>query len=369
LILIFELLLSASGASTIAYWTANFIFDATLMLVYMMIFAGILAIFTPSVFGNDGFGNTVLPGIFVVIASVFRFYSFSYFISDVRLAQSLYFYGSLAVVFVLVDIWLNVLFVTAKGNVTNSSVTVLSCIFAVIEPSFGWYISILYQNNFLGILTQNPNSAFFSSNVAGNLFLSVIISAILYSSLFILGTENALGYVLQRVWTAGGFAELNGAQKIRVKPMSANEEEEYENILTQTSAHRISESLQNERTSMVKGGALDADVVAERHRVERILNRGLLNAKLSAIFIHDMRKVYYARGNVPAKVAVKNINLTIPQGEIFGLLGANGAGKTTLLKIVSGQVGLIATVEIVFKYLSLSINQLVGNTFVGIRFD
>ncbi|MFA6583995.1 MAG: ABC transporter ATP-binding protein [Elusimicrobiaceae bacterium] len=34
--------------------------------------------------------------------------------------------------------------------------------------------------------------------------------------------------------------------------------------------------------------------------------------------------------------AVKNINLTIKPGEIFGFLGPNGAGKTTTVKILSG---------------------------------
>lgn len=33
-------------------------------------------------------------------------------------------------------------------------------------------------------------------------------------------------------------------------------------------------------------------------------------------------------------VALRNINLKIKQGELFGLLGTNGAGKTTLLKIL-----------------------------------
>src|SRR5690606_19543232 len=36
------------------------------------------------------------------------------------------------------------------------------------------------------------------------------------------------------------------------------------------------------------------------------------------------------------KKALKNINLTINDGEIIGLIGANGAGKTTLTKILSG---------------------------------
>jgi ABC-2 type transport system ATP-binding protein len=36
--------------------------------------------------------------------------------------------------------------------------------------------------------------------------------------------------------------------------------------------------------------------------------------------------------------ALKNINLTIRRGEIFGLLGPNGAGKTTLISIICGIV-------------------------------
>jgi len=34
-------------------------------------------------------------------------------------------------------------------------------------------------------------------------------------------------------------------------------------------------------------------------------------------------------------MAVDNISLTVPRGEIFGLLGANGSGKSTLIRLIS----------------------------------
>ena len=32
----------------------------------------------------------------------------------------------------------------------------------------------------------------------------------------------------------------------------------------------------------------------------------------------------------------RDLNLTLPMGNIYGLLGKNGAGKSTLLKLISG---------------------------------
>ena len=35
------------------------------------------------------------------------------------------------------------------------------------------------------------------------------------------------------------------------------------------------------------------------------------------------------------KIALQNVNLTIPRGKIIGLLGKNGSGKTTLIKLIN----------------------------------
>ena len=43
-----------------------------------------------------------------------------------------------------------------------------------------------------------------------------------------------------------------------------------------------------------------------------------------------MRKVF------GGKVAVRDLTLTVPRGEIFGFLGPNGAGKSTSIKMLLG---------------------------------
>lgn len=40
--------------------------------------------------------------------------------------------------------------------------------------------------------------------------------------------------------------------------------------------------------------------------------------------------------DVGGKIILKNVNLTLQQGSVMGLVGINGAGKTTLLRLISG---------------------------------
>ncbi|MBN1580623.1 MAG: ABC transporter ATP-binding protein [Anaerolineae bacterium] len=56
-----------------------------------------------------------------------------------------------------------------------------------------------------------------------------------------------------------------------------------------------------------------------------------------AIQLDGLSKTYRRRGGEPIQ-AVKNVDLSVPQGQVFGFLGPNGAGKTTTIKMLCALV-------------------------------
>jgi ABC-2 type transport system ATP-binding protein len=57
-----------------------------------------------------------------------------------------------------------------------------------------------------------------------------------------------------------------------------------------------------------------------------------------AISARGLTKTYAASKKMPAKQALKGVDLAIPRGSVFGLLGPNGAGKSTFINILAGLV-------------------------------
>jgi len=53
-------------------------------------------------------------------------------------------------------------------------------------------------------------------------------------------------------------------------------------------------------------------------------------------YLVETRQLTKSYGDV---IALKNVSLTLSQGEVLGLLGPNGAGKSTTIKLITGMMG------------------------------
>ena len=59
-----------------------------------------------------------------------------------------------------------------------------------------------------------------------------------------------------------------------------------------------------------------------------------MNQKSSAVYIKNLNKTFISKKK--ETIALNNINLSIPKGSLFAILGLNGAGKSTLINVLSG---------------------------------
>jgi ABC-2 type transport system ATP-binding protein len=61
-------------------------------------------------------------------------------------------------------------------------------------------------------------------------------------------------------------------------------------------------------------------------------------AQTPAIHCEGLTKVYTDFWGRPKVTALSNLHLSIPRGEVFGLLGPNGSGKSTTIKLLLGLI-------------------------------
>eukprot|EP01038_Epipyxis_sp_PR26KG_P005687 gene5687-7851_t len=336
----------ASGASKIAYWTANFIFDFGLFYSFIFIL-DIALVITSNNYSGAGFGTVLAAGIPYVLAQILRYYCVSFLVADIKIIQSLFFYGSLFMQYFVALVWSVVVSQDNYNVSTNSSLTLIA-ILSILEPSFGYSILVLFQNDFGAALTLHPGKSAIS--VGYIVFLLLFIDCLIYGSILVFYLEDGARAALRSIYYStkssvynvqvpviptdmdrfGSEQQVQSPSQLVINYDDSISNFEQEGGLGSTPSMRRNPSIR-------QPGMPDPDVAEERLKVRNIVESGNISSRQNAIFINNLRKVYPGRGSIPTKIAVKDVSISIPHGEVFGLLGANGAGKTTLLKMVSGQ--------------------------------
>lgn len=332
----------ASGVSLLSYWLSNFLFDYAVASLHTLGLTFALYCARAYVYSGDDFGLIFGIGLLFNITIIYRFYVFSNFVYDIRMAQTFYFYGSLLSMFVLILTYATLVYTVLGGNGSSSTAQYVAIACTVVDPSFGYLFLLAVQNDFLGIRTQNNSATVASSSVNGGIIWTLFLSAIFYLICLI--------YIEHGFFVPASWKQKTDAQKRSesFNAVSAEEDphlipDEFEiemRVETGVTSGNNDEHLGSRMVPVLPltrvFGTTDPDVEQEKIRVNDVYRAGEINTTNHAIFVHKLSKVFYGRGTQPTKVAVKELSLSIEKGEIFGLLGANGAGKTTMLKIVSG---------------------------------
>lgn len=64
----------------------------------------------------------------------------------------------------------------------------------------------------------------------------------------------------------------------------------------------------------------------------------IITIKQGGIYMKLLITLHQVRKTFNDFIALNDVSLEVPEGEIFGLLGPSGAGKTTMIKILTGQL-------------------------------
>lgn len=317
-----------SGVSPTSYWLSSFVWDLINALLPVVITIIIFAAFQVEAFSGPALGAIFLVLILTCWASIPFTYMFSFLFSNSLAAFGILMLYFFFFAFMALTIVFLVQFTVNGGTAVAD---VLHYIF-LLCPTYGLATSLndIYLNQNVksacaALEARNfscdflPEGVRFVDNPLDVRRPGVGITCIV---LFLEGVVFfLLTLLIQRKFFYSELRNLVGSSK------------------TQVGADVAEPLLHGE----------DSDVNAERKKVMS----GAI-AENDVVVIRDLVKVYSAHVSGcsirKAKKAVSGINLAIPNGECFGLLGVNGAGKTTTFSILTGEIAMSSGSALIAGY-------------------
>ena len=196
----------ASGTGKLTYWTANFLFDFTVMLFHLFVFIVAMACADSTDYGGDNAGDILACGLIFIVAALFRFYVISFMVDDVKLVQSVYFYGSLMLMYAISVAWLEVVFQGYNGNIGASGSKFMTVILSIVDPNFGFAAFVLFKRNFLGATSMHHGIEWI---VVPGIIISFLISFLLF---LVIECGNDIEAVMSYMWHSlfGGERQQDG---------------------------------------------------------------------------------------------------------------------------------------------------------------
>jgi hypothetical protein len=92
------------------------VFESANIIFNLFVFGVLLVIFDPQYYEGEGFANMLAVGLMFCITAIPRYYCLSLFVDDVKMAQNIFFYGTLYFMFGLLYIYFSILSTSGMGH-------------------------------------------------------------------------------------------------------------------------------------------------------------------------------------------------------------------------------------------------------------